>query len=214
MRFPAGVRVDTWIDTGTEVTPLYDPLLAKVLVAGDDRAAAIAGLGGALAATEVAGVETNREWVRAVLDDPRFAELPARARHSDELAELIAGRLREDTTAAWRAVLKEDGLPHGEVSPTPWAVLDHPDAAALGLVVRVEDPTLGTETVTGPPLRLSRTPARVASRAGTSARAISPTRRSNSADCSSGSSERLPLSIDCDASTGSLTTSSTRSFCQ
>jgi crotonobetainyl-CoA:carnitine CoA-transferase CaiB-like acyl-CoA transferase len=96
-----------------------------------------------------------------LLDDPRFAELPARARHSDELAELIAGRLREDTTAAWRAVLKEDGLPHGEVSPTPWAVLDHPDAAALGLVVRVEDPTLGTETVTGPPLRLSRTPARV-----------------------------------------------------
>ena len=39
-------------------------------------------------------------------------------------------------------------------------MLDHPDAAALGLVVEVDDPDLGTETVTGPPLRLSRTPAR------------------------------------------------------
>jgi formyl-CoA transferase len=94
-----------------------------------------------------------------LLDDPRFAELPARARHADELAELIGARLREDTTAAWSAVLREAGLPHGEVSPAPWAVLDHPDAAALGLVVQVDDPTLGTETVTGPPLRLSRTPA-------------------------------------------------------
>ena len=30
----------------------------------------------------------------------------------------------------------------------------------MGLVVEIEDPTLGTETVVGPPLRLSRTPAR------------------------------------------------------
>ena len=60
MRFPPGVRVDTWIDIGTEVTPLYDPLLAKVLVLGDDRAEAVTRLGDALAATEVAGVETNR----------------------------------------------------------------------------------------------------------------------------------------------------------
>ncbi len=85
VRFPPGVRVDTWIDTGTEVTPLYDPLLAKVLVPGDDRAAAIAGLGRALAATEVAGVETNREWVRAVLDDPRFGGVAHGTRTFEDL---------------------------------------------------------------------------------------------------------------------------------
>ncbi|HET9558642.1 MAG TPA: 5-oxoprolinase/urea amidolyase family protein, partial [Actinomycetota bacterium] len=85
VRFPPGVRVDTWIDTGTEVTPLYDPLLAKVLVAGDDRAAAIAGLGGALGATEVAGVETNREWVRTVLDDPRFGGVAHGTRTFEDL---------------------------------------------------------------------------------------------------------------------------------
>jgi formyl-CoA transferase len=94
-----------------------------------------------------------------LLDDPRFADVPSRARHSTELSELIAARLLDDTTDAWRATLNEAGLPHGEVSQAPWAVLDHPDAVAMGLVVEVDDPTLGTETVTGPPLRLSRTPA-------------------------------------------------------
>jgi crotonobetainyl-CoA:carnitine CoA-transferase CaiB-like acyl-CoA transferase len=41
-------------------------------------------------------------------------------------------------------------------------LLDHPDARALGLVVEIEDPTLGPELVTGPPLRFSRTRARTA----------------------------------------------------
>jgi urea carboxylase len=72
VRFPAGARVDTWVDTGSEVSPRYDPLLAKVLVRGDDRPAAIAALAEALDSTRLAGVETNREWVGAVLADPAF----------------------------------------------------------------------------------------------------------------------------------------------
>ena len=72
VRFPGDVRVDTWVDAGTEITPLYDPLLAKVLVRGDDRAAALAGLAGALDATRIGGIETNRAWVAAVVDDETF----------------------------------------------------------------------------------------------------------------------------------------------
>jgi urea carboxylase len=72
VRFPDGVRVDTWIDAGTEVTPHYDPLLAKMVVRGDDRGSAVAALAEALRATRIAGVETNREWVATVLADPRF----------------------------------------------------------------------------------------------------------------------------------------------
>jgi crotonobetainyl-CoA:carnitine CoA-transferase CaiB-like acyl-CoA transferase len=95
-----------------------------------------------------------------LLADPRFATLPARAEHSDELAELIAARLAGDTTTAWRARLDGARLPHGVVSDRPFSLLDHPEARAMGLVTEVEDPVLGTETVVGPPLRLSRTPAR------------------------------------------------------
>ncbi len=75
VRFPADARVDTWVDAGTEVTPLYDPLLAKVLVRGADRADAVAGLAAALAGTRLSGVETNREWVGAVLGDAAFADV-------------------------------------------------------------------------------------------------------------------------------------------
>jgi len=97
-----------------------------------------------------------------LLEDPRFATLDARARHADALAELIGARIATETTATWRERLAEAGLPHGEVSDRPHSLLDHPDARAMGLVVEIDDPTLGPELVTGPPLRLSRTPARTA----------------------------------------------------
>ncbi len=98
----------------------------------------------------------------ALLDDPRFADMADRAANSDALAALMAERLSGETTAHWRSLLTSAGLPHGVVSERPFALLDHPIAQELGLVVRIDDPTLGTEVVTGPPLRFSRTPARTA----------------------------------------------------
>ncbi|MGW5284520.1 urea carboxylase [Streptomyces collinus] len=67
--FPAGVRVDTWVETGTEVTTSYDPLLAKVVAYGADRAEALDRLDAALAATRLDGIETNLGLVRAALGD-------------------------------------------------------------------------------------------------------------------------------------------------
>ena len=74
-RFPrdAGVRVDTWLRSGTEVPPLYDSLLAKVMASGATREAARRRLADALSATVVHGVETNREYLRQALDCEAFA---------------------------------------------------------------------------------------------------------------------------------------------
>lgn len=44
VQFPPDVRVDGWIATGTEVTAHYDPMLAKIIVYGPDRASALAAL--------------------------------------------------------------------------------------------------------------------------------------------------------------------------
>lgn len=66
-----GIRVDTWIETGTEVTTSYDPMLAKVIAYGTDRADALTRLDEALAATRVDGIETNLGLVRAALADDR-----------------------------------------------------------------------------------------------------------------------------------------------
>ena len=64
--FPPGARVDTWIETGTEVTTYYDPMLAKIIVKADDRPAAIAALRSELEETSVSGIETNLEYLRAI----------------------------------------------------------------------------------------------------------------------------------------------------
>ena len=64
--FPADARVDTWIETGTEVTPFYDPMLAKIIVAGADRPEAITKLRSVLARTAISGIETNLDYLRAI----------------------------------------------------------------------------------------------------------------------------------------------------
>ncbi|WP_329246377.1 5-oxoprolinase/urea amidolyase family protein [Streptomyces sp. NBC_01478] len=72
VEFPQGVRVDGWVETGTEVTTSYDPMLAKVIAYGSDRAHALQRLDEALARTRVDGIETNLGLVRAALAEPDF----------------------------------------------------------------------------------------------------------------------------------------------
>lgn len=57
------------METGTEVTTSYDPMLAKVVAHGSDRAEALDRLDTALAATRLDGIETNLGLVRAALQD-------------------------------------------------------------------------------------------------------------------------------------------------
>ncbi|KAG2435985.1 hypothetical protein HYH02_011698 [Chlamydomonas schloesseri] len=66
------VRVDSWVETGTEVSPHYDSLLAKLMVWAPTRAEAVAKMAAALAKTELQGVPNNVEFLRAVVADPRF----------------------------------------------------------------------------------------------------------------------------------------------
>src|SRR6185312_16722481 len=68
----AGVRVDSAIESGSVVSPAYDSLVAKLMAHGDDRPAAVAKLSLALRATELDGLETNRDLLQAVLDDDAF----------------------------------------------------------------------------------------------------------------------------------------------
>jgi 3-methylcrotonyl-CoA carboxylase alpha subunit len=74
--FPVGdaVRVDTGFEEGDEVTPHYDPLIAKLIVHAEDRESAIARGREALQATVIEGPATNLGLLRAVLDHPAFVE--------------------------------------------------------------------------------------------------------------------------------------------
>jgi len=72
--FPAGegVRVDTHVQAGARVPPHYDSLLAKLIVHGADRAAALARLRGALARCEIDGVTTNLPMFAELTRQPEF----------------------------------------------------------------------------------------------------------------------------------------------
>jgi urea carboxylase len=64
--WPEGTRVETWVASGTEVTPFYDPMLAKIIAKGEDRSEALEKLRLALGDTEIAGIETNLAYLRAL----------------------------------------------------------------------------------------------------------------------------------------------------
>jgi urea carboxylase len=70
--FPEDLRVDTWIESGSEVPPYYDPMLAKLIAHADTREAAIEQLDRALARTSVYGIETNRDYLRTILASAVF----------------------------------------------------------------------------------------------------------------------------------------------
>ncbi|PDT20251.1 urea carboxylase [Rhizobium hidalgonense] len=71
--FPEDARIDGWIETGTEVTPFYDPMLAKVIVSAEDRPAAIEKLKAALAHTSISGIETNLDYLRTIASSELLA---------------------------------------------------------------------------------------------------------------------------------------------
>jgi acetyl-CoA/propionyl-CoA carboxylase biotin carboxyl carrier protein len=126
---PPGVRVDSGVRAGTEVSTSYDPMLAKVIAHGRDRTDALARLDRALAELVVLGVSTNAAFTRALLALPEVREgsmdtgllervlpelalqppddLPAAAALAAFAADWEAQAARSTVPLGWRA----DGVP-------------------------------------------------------------------------------------------------------
>jgi urea carboxylase len=69
---PELARVETWVESGSTVTPFYDPMIAKIIVTGTDRADALAKLDAALADSTIDGTETNLRYLRQIAATPTF----------------------------------------------------------------------------------------------------------------------------------------------
>ncbi len=132
MRVP--VRVDSGVRQGDAITPHYDPMIAKLIVWGEDRAVALGRMRAALAECEIVGVSTNVEFLARTVAGKAFstadldtgliercrAELFAPdAGASDEeiAAAALAELLAEQAQAA--AVAGTSGDPH-----SPWNIVD------------------------------------------------------------------------------------------
>ncbi|MCC5795986.1 MAG: urea carboxylase [Methylophaga sp.] len=70
--FPEDIRLDGWIQSGSEVSAFYDPMLAKLIVYAENREQAIAKMQQALADTRLSGIATNLDYLRQVVGDEIF----------------------------------------------------------------------------------------------------------------------------------------------
>ncbi|MCR9148978.1 MAG: ATP-grasp domain-containing protein [Rhodobacteraceae bacterium] len=73
LAFAPGCRAETGVRAGDTISPFYDPMIAKIVVHGPTRAAALRRLSDALARTEVAGSVTNLAFLAALARHPGFA---------------------------------------------------------------------------------------------------------------------------------------------
>jgi 3-methylcrotonyl-CoA carboxylase alpha subunit len=113
-----GVRFDGGVATGSEVTVHYDPMLAKVITYGRDRAEAIDRMMGALRETVVLGVTTNLERLRAIVDHPLF-------RRGEVHTHFIDEHLQETTPRA-------PGIPPEAIAGVVGALQAMPRTGAAG----------------------------------------------------------------------------------
>ncbi|WP_320712327.1 urea carboxylase [Enterobacter cloacae] len=67
------LRIDSWVESGCDVPPFFDPMLAKIIAWQPTREAAIRVLHTALGETRLYGVETNRSYLQQILTFPPFA---------------------------------------------------------------------------------------------------------------------------------------------
>ncbi|HQT68942.1 MAG TPA: urea carboxylase [Thiobacillus sp.] len=72
--FSPDARIETWVERGSEVPPFYDPMVAKIIVKGRDRAEALEKMQQVLAQTRVAGIETNLGYLSQIVRDAVFME--------------------------------------------------------------------------------------------------------------------------------------------
>ncbi|HEX5794467.1 MAG TPA: biotin/lipoyl-containing protein, partial [Geminicoccaceae bacterium] len=120
----AKVRIDSGVRAGDVITPFYDPLIAKLVVHGRDRAHALNLMAMALEQVEAVGCTTNAPFLRALVRDPDVAA----GRVDTGLIErkidaLLAAAAPETTDAVVFAVLDAIGIFERAPDDDPWSVL-------------------------------------------------------------------------------------------
>ena len=153
--FPDDVRVETWIEPGCEITPHYDPMLAKLIARGPTRADAIAKLRAALATTSLGGVETNRAYLHDVLGGDAFTTGAVHTRLLDEAPPSPAPAIEVLEGGTQTTVQDFPGrLGHWDVGVPPSGPMDSLAFRLANRLVGNPRDAAGIEcTVIGPTLR-------------------------------------------------------------
>ncbi|WP_414437192.1 urea carboxylase [Curtobacterium flaccumfaciens] len=151
-----GIRVDGWVETGSEVSAFYDPMLAKVIATGETRDDALDLLRDGLAATRIDGIVTNAGLLRALTDD---LELRTATHSTSTLDATEDPDPRIDVVAPGTMTMIQD-LPgrvgYWQVGVPPSGPFDAASFAEANRAVGNPDGAPALEvTATGPTLRFS-----------------------------------------------------------
>lgn len=74
VELPEDVRCDTWIEDGCEISPFYDPLLAKIITVSENRESNIQKIQKALSDSRIYGLESNLSYLEAIVKEEFFTK--------------------------------------------------------------------------------------------------------------------------------------------
>jgi urea carboxylase len=159
--FPQGIRAETWVMAGSEVSAFYDPMLAKLITHAPTRAGAIAAMQATLDASRIDGIETNLRWLRDVVRHEGFVsgEVSTRllegVRHAAASIRVIAGGTAT-SVQDWpgRLGLWDVGVP-------PSGPMDDRSLRLGNLLLGNPEGTAGLEVTASGPTLLFEAPARI-----------------------------------------------------
>ncbi len=144
----ATARIDSGVEEGQEITPFYDPMIAKIITGGATRAEALGAMRAALKDTRVAGLETNAQFLHALAAEPDFINGDVSTRFIDEHeASLFPNR--EADSRVWAAALVSHHMEaRKDCGADPWESLtgfrlNRPQKAVYWLTIN-DDAALAT----------------------------------------------------------------------
>jgi len=128
MRAPGaldGVRLDTGVREGDAITVFYDPMIAKLVAWGHDRAEAARRMSAALAESEILGVRTNIGFLERVVAHPAFlagdTDTAFIERHRADLLPPPGDAPIEAVVACAARVFVDEMRARSQVPPSPWS---------------------------------------------------------------------------------------------
>ncbi|NNL88082.1 MAG: acetyl/propionyl/methylcrotonyl-CoA carboxylase subunit alpha [Marinicaulis sp.] len=119
-------RIDSGVEEGMDVTPYYDPMIAKIITDGDTREEALAGMRAALAETRVAGLESNAEFLDAICASEGFAAGEVSTRFIDDHSVELFEKPSADNRVLSAALLAKHFDARSGDDPWPLKIGDDP----------------------------------------------------------------------------------------
>ena len=124
LKLPAKTaRVDSGVEQGQEITPYYDPMIAKIITYGATREEALSRLRAALERTRVAGLETNARFLHALAAHPDFIEGNVSTRFIDDHHDALFETQKPGPRVWSAALLAQHMKARRQGGSDPWDAL-------------------------------------------------------------------------------------------